>query len=486
MAYLLFIPAWPAMVGGTVSDGSVTWANVGNSRISDGIANDDDPTWSSNLAAKLNVIVPTITVSAGFTTPTSVVITVLDELGNRVNGATISVVPPQTSSDIPLTFSPLSGTTVNGQFALTAVEPFALAQSYEFPFSVTAVATQLSAATTGIVNVLGLAPLVPLPPPPGTPDQRLPVGAKAFSQRQKVSFSRQAVQTSVEALTEFMQASLKGYALGIGELGYTALTSPIENATAHLLFEYFGGAVLSPGVLLDDANDFLKADKLELESISELRNALDPPDPNYTVVAFPSVQTPPALPVAREPLSANTAGLMSQGLGLKVTIQAFLDALYVSVNRYTSALAAGDLTSAKAQRDVILKYEDALVVLYQSDSNNSQDLVTSFKQDGLPNLVWSAQDATNVQSLIRANGLPSQLIAFLQERGTSQPSLFNIQHSLITSEQAALVGDSFSLLQHESQAYLAAAAAFIFSISFMVAVSPLSDRAVSCSMTWAR
>jgi uncharacterized repeat protein (TIGR01451 family) len=460
-------PAWPAVVGGVVSDGGVVWTNVGNSCISDGTANDGDPAWSASVAATLNITVPNVTVSAGLPTPTAVIVTVLDELGKPVSGATVSVVAPAPNSGVAVTLSPLSGTTdANGHFAFTAIEPSESPQSYEFQYTVTASATiggnSVAASVTGTLELLGLGPLVQPPGPTGTNNQRLPVGALAYSRAQKTSFNQLATIKSTEVLRDFMVGYGSAASLDVTDLGFAGVAKISElagNESLKHLGEYLGLSAGFIGLGIEFYH-FETALKGELETDRLLFLAQDPIDPNFTTVQLPSVQAPPILPTVEGPLSQNTVGLMRRELALKATIQGFLDALNTSTNRYTTALAAGDLSSAIKQRDAILNYQDDLASLYNADSLALQSLVNSFQQDGLPNISLSEQDIAAIQSDIKANGLPGLLLQFFQENGATSSDMFALNNSLVSLSAASLAGDYYSMLNDEVRASATAAAAF--------------------------
>jgi hypothetical protein len=108
---------------------------------------------------------------------------------------------------------------------------------------------------------------------------------------------------------------------------------------------------------------------------------------------------------------------MNQSLSVKAVILGYINALQISANRYSSALSVGDLASGALQRDAILTYEDTLVSLFNADANVAQNLLSSFQQDGLPNLELTPQDLTTIQNGLAAYGLPSDITDTLQQLG---------------------------------------------------------------------
>lgn len=423
-----------------------------NAPISDGTANDDDPAWNSQFVpaqSQLSVQVSPVAVSAGVLTsagqpiPSAGTVTVKDSAGNPIQGATVTLVPPVATTigtdTVTVSFAPTFGqTNGQGRFAFTAWAP-AVGQSYQLQFTVTASAVlngnSASASVNGTVDVLGL-PNVATPQPPGgvSNQQRFPVGSPPFTPQQKALYYQLTAQRSQLALLMFSLTSwveVTGEPL-MGPFGY-----PFPVFEAYILTqEYYSAS--------------------RLESLAQ-----DPPDPNFTVVALPAVQPPPPIVATGGPLSPNTVKLMNQDFAVEAVILGYLQALQTSVNRYSTALTAGDLTSAGLQRDAILTYEDTLVSLFNSDAVVTQNLVSSFQQDSIPNIQLTAADVTTVQNQVAANGLPSDMIQTLQQLGASATDIATMQNSLIAAAPASLATDFFSLLQSEAQSSVSASGAFI-------------------------
>jgi hypothetical protein len=244
---------------------------------------------------------------------------------------------------VAVTFSPLTGVTdSNGRFAFTAVELNDIQQSYQFQFSVIASATlngkPTSGSGTGTVYILGVGSLVKVQPPSVPNDQRLPVGRVPFTAEQKAKFAELAVEFSLHAAQGF------GQDLGLFLHGPTsqgvllAIEKNLPSQTVALWdnFDIFLGPALFPLAIASAATTFLHVEYAKFL----LALAEDPPDPNFTRVALPSVQVPPAITMTGGPFSANTTKLMNQSLSVKAVTQAYLAALLTSVNRYSTAITA--------------------------------------------------------------------------------------------------------------------------------------------------
>ena len=465
-------PAWPTTVGSAITDGTVTWTNKGFPLISDGTANDDDPAWNPeffNVPVPLILRIPSVTVTAGLTSPSPGVVTVVDGSGNPVAGANVSITPPQTSTGT-LAFAaggitaaagqPVAGQTdVNGQFSFTAMDPTTQFQTFQYQYTVAASASVGGNATSanggGTIYVLGPGPLVP-PIPTGTPNQRLPLGSNPVSQRQKLLYSQQALG---ESITKYRQMVIST-AVSVLAGGCVIALPVCENfilANPQL-------ALAGKGVFLaHDVYELAPAYFVDIPSLLSL--AQDPPDPNFATVALPLVQAPPSAIVAEMPLSANTTSILDQRLSVKTVITAYLDALQTAVNRYSSALRANDQVSAALQRDAILAYQDALVSLYNRDGDLTESLLSSVKQDGLSDVQTSTQDVMAIQSFVAANGFPAPITEIFQQLNLSTSKASEIQHALIAIPPTSLTSDFFTLLQAEAQGSRDAAAAFTVGIA---------------------
>src|SRR5262249_1305774 len=117
-----------------------------------------------------------------------------------------------------------------------------------------------------------------------------------------------------------------------------------------------------------------------LHALHVLKLANDPPDPNYTEIALPVLRNPPAAPSTS--LSPSTMALFTKRLASKAMLQAYLEAMQISDDRYITALGAGDLASADRQRDAILGYADALRLLFEADAQVTDGLLTSLQAEG--------------------------------------------------------------------------------------------------------
>jgi hypothetical protein len=421
-------------------------------------ANDNDPAWNPQLTAPVNtltLIVPGVTVVSGVARPTgSGTVTVTDGFGHVVSRALVTIVPPVTTvtgtGALAFGLPSPSQTDSNGQLAFTAMESGTEANTADYQFAVAASdpMTGKTGSTTATIRVFAGGGIIP-PQPPGpipVPTQtRLPLGAKPFSPQQKAIFAQLAADFSQKV------------AGGTKETAGLALTA---TGLKYLepLYDFLNPVVGSIG-----AYDVFRLEMIALDytyALNLLVLANDPPDPNFTQLALPQVQAPPIIAIGDGPLSPNSVNLMNQSLATKSLLKAYIKALTTSVNRYSTAINAGDLASAELQRNAILAYEDALTPLLQNDANVTLQLVTSFQLAGLPDVQLGASDVAVLQNAVATNGLPSQMIQILQQLGLTPNDVVGIQNSFINTPPASLAGGVFSALQADAATSQTAAVTF--------------------------
>ena len=393
-------------------------------RITNDNANDNDPAWNPHTTApqnSLSVVVSGVTVTAGVAAPTGRgTVTVSDGFGNAVSDALVTLVPPSTGSGT-LAFAPAPGFTDQaGNLTFVAAEPTSQAAA-DYQFTVTAFdqTTARSGSATATIRVGGTAQAIP-GPIPVPPQVRLPVGQPVFRHETKASFLLQSKAATVEALRD----------LAFDATGVSALFGPI------------GGAAWDAYTIQSLSSAYVRAAQY-------LLLANDPPDPNFAALAIPVIKAPLTIIASGGPVSINTLTLMNQSLSEKAAANAYLDALITSINRYSTALSAGDLANAALQRNAILAYEDTLALLLRTEANVTNSLIASMQADGLPNQL-SASDIAALQSVVTASGLPSQISQVLLQLGLTSSDIQAIQSSFAAASAASLAGTLVASLQADA------------------------------------
>jgi hypothetical protein len=112
---------------------------------------------------------------------------------------------------------------------------------------------------------------------------------------------------------------------------------------------------------------------LDLEVFRQYAAAIaaDPTDPDYRTVFVPSIDTPPA------PFTTGCSGLATVSAESPYILDQtdeWVDALYVTNNRYQTALAAGDMTSVNLQASTFASYLSS----YNSTARTAQAILGCF------------------------------------------------------------------------------------------------------------
>jgi len=409
--------------------------------------------WSTEPSTSLTVVIsPGVTVTSGISNPSGAgTVTVTDGFGQLISVAVVTIIPPFTGSDT-LAFAPLSGTTDPiGQFVFTVSESTPQAAvDYKFVAVAADPMTGKSGSATAKISVLGPSTIAP-PQPPGPigvpPQVRLPVGQPIFRQQEKLELKNEALEKSREGLREAMTGYLlETFQAAIGKPVSTPLDeSEPFNEKFSIIPSWLGPAAEVAKKLYA----FSKTELKYLDALSLLVLANDPPDSNFTSLALPSIRYIPEITASGGPLSITTLSLMNRDLAAEATSSAYLDALVISLNRYSAALSAGDLSSAHLQRNAILAYEDTLVFLLQNNSSVSQQLFASFQKDGFPDIQISPEDVAAIQNVVSTKGFPDEMVHALEQLGLMETDVEAIRGSFVAASGASIAGGALSSMLDE-------------------------------------
>uniref|UniRef100_A0A7V4LDK9 Extracellular repeat protein, HAF family n=1 Tax=Desulfobacca acetoxidans TaxID=60893 RepID=A0A7V4LDK9_9BACT len=138
----------------------------------------------------------------------------------------------------------------------------------------------------------------------------------------------------------------------------------------------------------------------------------------------------------------------------------FLEGITTSINRYSSALEAGDAASAALQLGAFLHY----LTLYDSSAIQTADLIKQLKQalinEGLADVSYSKQNILGLQNYLSANGLPQELIDYYRSLGMTDSDIAAlIQAMLEFVPPDSLSGTLYSSLSDGSSLLLSASSA---------------------------
>jgi hypothetical protein len=155
----------------------------------------------------------------------------------------------------------------------------------------------------------------------------------------------------------------------------------------------------------------------------------DPPDPNFTEV----FQCPVAItaPFSFSGVSPDINKLYGLYIGSSYNTYYYLLGLTTSINRYSSALAAGDAISAGLQFEAFVAY----LTLYDQSAIQHADLTRQLKQSlidqGLQDVSYNKQDILNLQNQIQLNGLPPEVTASFKNLGLTDSQISDLTQAAL-------------------------------------------------------
>jgi hypothetical protein len=136
----------------------------------------------------------------------------------------------------------------------------------------------------------------------------------------------------------------------------------------------------------------------------------DPPDPHYQVVAAPDpVAVPPLPSTGNRALDA----ALSKSYYDALLAQAHLGAVNTAFNRYSSAYAAGDATSATLQLEALLDNLTRYNREMQAAAADLKALQPLLQNAGVADKRIDTQGLANIKNYIRTNGLPASVMELL-------------------------------------------------------------------------
>ena len=161
--------------------------------------------------------------------------------------------------------------------------------------------------------------------------------------------------------------------------------------------------------------------------------ANDPPDPNFTTIAQPTISS-----LAGQPFTANDAGTqqLADAINALLTNQqqsiGIGTALQTSLNRADGALTAGNLLLENQQVQAAQGYSLQLGGLIGAQPDLYADLASAYSSIlGSSSLEITASDILTYQNSLRANGLPPQLSQALTALGSDNAAQDQILQSIL-------------------------------------------------------
>lgn len=167
--------------------------------------------------------------------------------------------------------------------------------------------------------------------------------------------------------------------------------------------------------------------------------ALDPPDPNYTIIYQPLFPSLPDLPV-RPGLTQAEVNAFNALFKNQLQAIGFANAAYISYNRASGAINANNAAWEQKQLRTAKQYTQKLASLLDAEPELLIKLVNVLQRNGFPTITVSLDVVRNFQSSFRTNGLPNDLIKILQQLGADRNTIERIRQSIIKQNPKTIQG----------------------------------------------
>jgi hypothetical protein len=232
-------------------------------------------------------------------------------------------------------------------------------------------------------------------------------------------------------------AKLSQISLAVGEVAGTAATCGGAVATGPSLV---GPVVLGGACVV--AVGALYADYVAVPIVKAFSKS-DPPDQNFqTVVVLPS--SLPGVSFHSGSNAVDNAG--NQWLSGLERAAAYLLAVNISINRYSTAVANGDASSAVLQLEAILHY----LALYKDAIATARAGVEALKAlpeiQALFNTVYDATAYQNLVQQVLALGLSSSDLSFLSQFGIDSLTADQTLANFLPPMSAGTLGDQLAAI----------------------------------------
>lgn len=181
--------------------------------------------------------------------------------------------------------------------------------------------------------------------------------------------------------------------------------------------------------------------------------AEDPPDPNFKEVFQSSLSY--TGPLNFSGVSPEMNILMGLELGSLYNTYYFMQGLTTSIDRYGSALAAGDALSAALQFEAFITYLN----LYDSAAIQTADYLKQFRlaliNQGIPDTFYDRQALLDLQNWIRLNGLSQEIIDYYRSIGLTDAEISTLLQAMLDFiPPESLSGSLYSTLSDGANLFL--------------------------------
>ncbi len=213
-------------------------------------------------------------------------------------------------------------------------------------------------------------------------------------------------------------------------------------------------ASLNPVSTLLSINGFIYGDWLAPE-FAKLAN--DPPDPKYSEVIQVPVYHGGSFSFSG--ISADLNNLMGLEFDSIYNTYNYLNGLTTTIDRYSSALAAGDPISAGLQFEAFLKYLSLYDASVIETSNYIKQLRLALLSLGVQDIPYDPQSILDMQNYLATNGLPSELYQLYKSLGLSDEQISELIREMLNVNLDNVSTSLYSSLTDASNILLTASSA---------------------------
>jgi hypothetical protein len=228
-----------------------------------------------------------------------------------------------------------------------------------------------------------------------------------------------------------LYAGFTQFGLWLGK-GMVLRVAGLDNdADARLFMDASVSQMKLPGLMglksaLCSINSIIYGDLLAPELA---KAAADPPDPHFTEVFQSRVAS--TAPFSFSGVSPELNRLLGLEIGSLYNTYYLMNGMTNSINRYGSALEAGDAVSAGLQFAAFVKY----LTLYDTAAIQAADYLKQVRQglisEGLVDSGYNQQDLLALQSLLRQSGLPQEVIDYYKSLGLTDGEIADLIQKMI-------------------------------------------------------
>ncbi len=162
----------------------------------------------------------------------------------------------------------------------------------------------------------------------------------------------------------------------------------------------------------------------------------DPPDPNYKVIATPTV---PALQLlgVQSGVTPGVAAAFNAWMQNEESMIGYSAVLLTCFNRAQGAAAAGDAFWEAQQAAAAQQYERQLGGFQLAEPALRASLQAALQAEGFPVIPIASADIQAYQQSVAANGLPSDVVAALQGLGATAAQIDQIAQATVVADSNA-------------------------------------------------